>query len=376
MRGAKQSFGDDLMFRSYLRWRDERFARQDDAHKRIEPMEAGLDWLGIPRGEGDPVQALRAHMGQQVSQTHLLFRGEPVGPYHFENGLLRFPSPLTTETEENNWVTCRMAESRARQHAVLIVPHWNSSPAQYDRFCGCLKRLGITAACLTLPYHDSRRAAPAPVIHEMVSANLGRTFRSCRQAVLDARAAIDWLVSRGHRTVSLIGVSLGTSIASIVAAHDERVSGLVLLLAASRFGQAVWTGRATQHVRLALEGHITPEHLDEVWSPLSPATHVPHLVARAVPLLTIWAADDQVFLPDLAREFVRSCASHGLRHAEHRLPCGHYTAGLFPYNLWAAVAAIRFLSRNVWSDGKHGSGGDRSTDGAPPVSSGSSRAAA
>ena len=45
----------------------------------------------------------------------------------------------------------------------------------------------------------------------MVSANLGLTIRSCRQAVLEGRMVLDWLTQRGHQRIGVLGVSLGTA---------------------------------------------------------------------------------------------------------------------------------------------------------------------
>ena len=39
----------------------------------------------------------------------------------------------------------------------------------------------------------------------IVSANVGRTAQVCRQAVLDARRAIQWLALQGYESIGILG---------------------------------------------------------------------------------------------------------------------------------------------------------------------------
>ena len=127
---------------------------------------------------------------------------------------------------------------------------------------------------MSLPYHDQRRPESQKLAAFMVSANLGRTIRSCRQAVLEARLAVMWLERQGYKRIGVVGSSLGSSIASIVAAHDSRVRVAALVMTAGHFGEVVWTGLATQHIRLALDGRLTLAQLNQVWSLISPISYV------------------------------------------------------------------------------------------------------
>jgi pimeloyl-ACP methyl ester carboxylesterase len=181
----------------------------------------------------------------------------------------------------------------------------------------------------------------------MVSANLSRTIRSCRQAVLDARRVLDWLKASGYDRLGVLGCSLGSSIATIVAAHDERVNATAMLLLASRFGNVVWTSRATRHIRRAMDRHITLDELDEVWSLLSPISYMRALRSRDIPVLVVSAREDAVFQPYLTEEIMAAYRDVGIRHEWRRLPCGHYTLGNFPFSLYVLLAAIRFFRKHL-----------------------------
>ncbi len=106
----------------------------------------------------------------------------------------------------NNVVTVRIfpAQSTQRRHesgkAVVVLPQWNSNAEGHVGLCRLLARFGVTALRLSLPYHDRAPSDPSSQRAEyIVSSNVGRTLHANRQAVLDAKRAIDWLASRGLR---------------------------------------------------------------------------------------------------------------------------------------------------------------------------------
>jgi pimeloyl-ACP methyl ester carboxylesterase len=181
----------------------------------------------------------------------------------------------------------------------------------------------------------------------MVSANLGLTIRSCRQAVLEARLALDWLQTRGYRRIALIGASLGTAIGSVVASHDSRINAVALLSLASDFGQVVWTSRATRHIRQAIEEDLTAEQLAEIWSLFSPIHYVHSLAAQNIPVFAVSGREDAVFQPHLTEELLRAYRTHGVRYERQVLPCGHYTMGSPPFSYLMLWSLQRFLKREL-----------------------------
>jgi hypothetical protein len=198
---------------------------------------------------------------------------------------------------------------------------------------------------MTMPYHGERNVPGASLADGMVSSNIGRTIRSSRQAVLEAKLAIEWLEKRGYSKIGLVGVSLGSSIAFLVAAHDLRVRAACYMLLASNFGEVVWTGTATAHIRQGLERHISREELRFLWSLISPITFVSHLRDRPLQTYVISAKHDGVFIPPLTQEILGALHDHGVHHRSTLLNCGHYTAGMFPFSAMNLALVIRFLRR-------------------------------
>ncbi|HVX14283.1 MAG TPA: hypothetical protein VHC22_24065 [Pirellulales bacterium] len=313
----------------------------------VEPYSCGLELLtgGEPRGEA--LAELKAFVNDRLADSQRFFTPQACDDYQLKGDLLTFASPVVTETPQNNRASCRLFECKRRDRAVLILPHWNATADGYDRLAWSLKLGGVTALRMTLPYHAQRRDGARRIASQMVSANLGRTIRSCRQAVLEARLALDWLDQRGYRRLGIIGSSLGSSIASIVAGHDERVRAVVFLLMASRFGEVVWTGRATRHIRKALDGRLASSDLNEVWSILSPISYVRQLGEFRTSALIVSARQDNVFLPYLTQEIVNAYRAGRVDHQWLTLACGHYTLGRFPYSLQAFAASLRFLRKRL-----------------------------
>jgi pimeloyl-ACP methyl ester carboxylesterase len=261
----------------------------------------------------------------------------------YDGHSLVFTSPIATETPANDRVICCVFEGNETTRAVVVVPHWNAPVSAYDMLAKVLRWAGIAVVVMSLPYHAGRRPESLRLASPMVSPNLGRTIRSCRQAVLEARLVLGWLERRGFRRIGIIGASLGSSIASIVAAHDARVHTVALLLTTGHFGEAVWTGRATRHIRQAFEERLTVTQLNDIWSVISPISYVNQLGDRNVPILVVSGRDDAVFQPKLTARFIDALKDRGITPRWRVLPCGHYTLGTFPFSLAAMGSVLRFL---------------------------------
>src|SRR5262249_44803140 len=154
---------------------------------------------------------------------------------------------------------------------------------------------GLSALRLSLPYHDLRMPPELERADYMLSANVGRTIQAVRQAVIDCRAALDWLAARGHTRLAILGTSLGSCIALIAMAHDARVSTTVQNHISPYFADVVWTGISTRHVRSGLEGALRLEELRQIWLPLSPKAYLERLVGADKKSLLIHARYDHSF---------------------------------------------------------------------------------
>jgi pimeloyl-ACP methyl ester carboxylesterase len=311
-------------------------------------MDVGLELLVEDAQSAQPLEVLRKYCLDQRDHSDLFFqpRGE-TWDYGRDGDMIHFQSPIITETTVNNRAVGRVFETRRRERAILLLPHWNATAVGVDRLARLLRAAGIATLRLSLPYHDQRRPASMKLANHMVSANLGRTIRSCRQAILEARLAIAWLQEQGYKRIGVLGSSLGSSIASIVAAHDNRVQAVALVLTAGHFGEVVWTGRATRHIRQALERRITLADLNQIWSVISPSSYVDRLQGRNLPLLVLSGREDEVFPPYLTTRFIEELRARGVPHRWKLFRCGHYTMGTFPFSVLALHSIIRFFHKTL-----------------------------
>jgi hypothetical protein len=212
-----------------------------------------------------------------------------------------------------------------------------------------LNFFGLSALRLSLPYHDLRMPEGLSRAEYMLSPNLGRTLQAMRQAVIDSRAAIDWLQAQGYTQFAILGTSIGSCVANITMAHDDRLCFSVQNHVSPYFADVVWTGISTRHVRAGLEGHVTLEDLRQIWLPISPKAYIRKLVGTGKASLLIHGLYDHSFLPRLSKTVLQDYKDLGLPHSVLKLYCGHYTSGEFPFNIFLGHAMCRYLQKNMRS---------------------------
>jgi len=251
---------------------------------------------------------------------------------------LRFTSPVKTPYPENDRVNARWypapAEKQAGKpkQAIVVMPQWNADAFSHNALCSLFNRFGVSALRLSKPYHDIRRPAELERSDYAVSANIGRTISACRQAVVDIRCCLDWLEEQGYEQFGILGTSLGSCYAFIASAHDPRLRVNAFNHASTSFGDVVWTGQSTRHIRQSFEdAGLTQERLRAVWSSISPVSYMQRFAAHPKRVLVVHAHYDLTFLEKYSLEVVRSFAELGVDFVSKELPCGHYTTGETPF---------------------------------------------
>jgi hypothetical protein len=289
----------------YARWIqawENRLARRD-TNRVVRPFEWGLEWLGLAGGGEDPGARIREYVNLALGDSEAFFSCRRLEDYRLDDGHLTFPSPRESPYPENNLVHADFFPARQRRRAVVVLPQWNAGVTGHAGLCRLLNRFGICALRLSLPYHGRRMPSELDRADYHVSSNIGRTIHACRQSIVDTRACLDWLEMQGYRRLGVLGTSLGAAMACIAAAHDARVRAGVYNHFSTYFGDVIWTGLSTRHVRQGLEGHVTQDELREYWKAISPVVYVPRFVGRNVPSLLIRGRYDTTFLPEFAGQF-------------------------------------------------------------------------
>jgi len=253
---------------------------------------------------------------------------------------LRFTSPVRTPYPENDVVNARWypapegdgkGKKRPKQ-AMIVMPQWNADAFSHNALCTLFNRFGVSALRLSKPYHDVRRPSELERSDYAVSSNIGRTMAACRQAVVDIRSCLDWLEGQGYEQFGVLGTSLGSCYAFIAAAHDPRLRVCAFNHASTSFGDVVWTGQSTRHVRAAFQqAGLTHDDLRSVFAAASPNVYMERFAAHPKRALVVHATYDLTFLREFSLEVLASFDRLGVDYVSKVLPCGHYTTGETPY---------------------------------------------
>ena len=256
---------------------------------------------------------------------------------------LRFTSPERTPYAENDLVNARWFPAPAHKdpsrpkQAIVVLPQWNADAFSHNALCRVFNRMGISALRLSKPYHDIRRPTELARSDYAVSANIGRTISACRQAVVDIRCCIDWLEEQGYEHFGVLGTSLGSCYAFLASAHDKRIRVNAFNHASTSFGDVVWAGQSTRHIRRGLEdAGLTQERLRALWSAISPISYYEKFASRTSAgsdkkVLLVYAEYDLTFPKEYSLQVVDAFRRHGVNFEPRVLPCGHYTTGETPY---------------------------------------------
>ena len=290
--------------------------------------------------------------GEMVAASDQFFAHPPSSDYTLDGGRLVYPSAVVTPHAENNLVRARYFPARSaagRRRAVLVLPQWNADADGHVGLCRLLNRFGLTALRLSLPYHDERKPADLRRADYIVSANVGRTAQVCRQAVLDARRAIQWLAREGYEHIGILGTSLGSCLSMLTTCHEPLVRAQALNHISPYFADVVWRGLSTRHVRAGLNGHITLDQLRQLWMPISPQFYLDRLAGRELRTLLVYARYDLTFPVDLSRHLVDAFRDKCVPFQLSVLPCGHYSTGSAPFKYLDGAVLTRFLYNSLQS---------------------------
>jgi len=277
---------------------------------------------------------------------------------------LRFTSPERTPYPENDLVNARWFPAPAHKdparpkQAIVVMPQWNADGFSHNSLCTMFNRMGVSALRLSKPYHDIRRPAELERSDYAVSANVGRTISACRQAVVDIRCCLDWLEEQGYEHFGVLGTSLGSCYGFLASAHDARLRVNAFNHASTAFGDVVWAGQSTLHIRAGLEAAgLTQDRLRALWAPVSPISYYTKFASAEAGgpqkrVLMVYAKYDLTFPLEYSLKVIEAARHSGLNYEVRMLPCGHYTTGETPYKFidgwymgWFVYRAFRALRK-------------------------------
>jgi hypothetical protein len=130
-------------------------------------------------------------------------------------------------------------------------------------------------------------------------------------------------------------------------AHEPRIGLSVQNHVSPYFADVVWKGISTRHVRKGLERNITLEELRKIWMPISPRAYFKKLSGTGQKSMLVHALYDYSFPPDLSQIVLQDYRQLGVPHSSFALRCGHYTSGVFPFNVVLGYAMCRYIRKNL-----------------------------
>jgi len=332
------------MYHNWLdRW-DERRAQRGEEGKNATAFTLGADLAFQGTKKVESIDEFCALADRAVADP--AFFDEPAGGdqnFQRQGEWLNFASDIATDVRENNVVWAKITESGSFKRALVVFHHWNAR-ARSNQIARFLSKSGTTVVEIAMPYHFERSRPGSTHADYMLSPNLGRTIQSVRQGVLDGRKLIRWLKSEGYGEISVLGMSLGSWVAGLIAAHDPAVSKASLFLTAGSLADMIWTGRATRSIRNSLAPHLELPDLRRAWAPLDLKNYAHRLARPGLALHVVLAKRDKVVLPELSERFMQKLITAGARPDILRLSCGHYSLAMPPYILLAGWSLKRFLS--------------------------------
>lgn len=210
-----------------------------------------------------------------------------------------FPSPMTTDIEENNTVHGLYFQPPGKGPfpGVVVLHILGGDYILSQTVANALARNGVAAVAIRMPYYGERRRAGHP--RRMLSRNVEESVVGMTQAVLDIRQSVAWLRSRPEvddLDLGVTGISLGGLMSALSATAEPRIRKVGIQLAGGDLAKAIWDGmnKETAGFRedwLAKGG--TRESFIAALAPVDPTTHGHLLKGRKVLMLA--ARQDEIF---------------------------------------------------------------------------------
>jgi hypothetical protein len=115
-------------------------------------------------------------------------------------------------------------------------------------------------------------------------------------------------------------------------AHDPRLQVCAFNHASTQFGDVVWTGQSTRHIRAAFEqAGLDQTTVRGIFEAISPMSYMSRFAQHPKRCLVVHATYDLTFLEEFSLDVLKNFDEHHVDYVSKVLPCGHYTTGETPY---------------------------------------------
>ena len=334
-----------------MSWLEQRIRRYEqmrfdqEPNRRRLPFAWGLEHMGGDPTDSNPRAFLDRFVEETVSHSDAWYAATPADDYALDGDVLTFTSAIASPWPENNRVHAQLFRARRSGPAVVVLAQWNARWEEQQSVCHWLRKLGITAVKMSLPYHDRRAIPGHPRADHLVGPNIGLTMQAGRQAVVDVRRTLRWLEQQGYDRLGVLGTSIGSAIGFITMCHEPALRAGAFLHASTYFGEVVSHGLTTTNVWESLSAGVSRDELRRYWSPISPFPYISKLRGAERRILLITGRYDPTFWPEFTEALLQELRNEQVGFESLSLPCGHYSMGVLPFSYIAGYRFGKFLQR-------------------------------
>ncbi|HEX4335491.1 MAG TPA: alpha/beta hydrolase family protein [Polyangiaceae bacterium] len=134
-------------------------------------------------------------------------------------------------------------DTRSRRNCLLYIHGWLEPGSWVEEafvFPRWLRELDVDIVHVSLPFHGRRNTRGALFSGEFYwTADLVRSFEGIRQALWDARSLMGWLRRQGYERVGATGISLGGSLAMLLACLEPLPDYVIPIVCHTMLAEAV-----------------------------------------------------------------------------------------------------------------------------------------
>lgn len=260
---------------------------------------------------------------------------------------ITFRSGLANRIEMNQYFTVRSKLSynkRFTRHAVIVISE-SFAKDYYQTLPRLFSKFGMSVFQVPLPFHFGRGGDVQGAEKYVLSADLGQTLHSTRQAVMDVLQTVRWLRSKGYLRISVVGFCYGGLIAGLAAAHSEEISRCAMVVSGGSMADVVWSGDSFVGAKAQLSQHLTLDEVRACWKLANLETHAEKLARPDFELMLLSGKVDNIVKKPVVDRLRSSLVNADVDFKDVTLPTGHASMGVFPNNVLAAKQLLSFLYR-------------------------------
>lgn len=247
-----------------------------------------------------------------------------------------FPSPIESAHKENNTVHAEYYHPAkpGRYPGVIVLDITGGDQSLSRMIATYLAQNNIGTLFVQMAYYGPRRPPGSKL--RMLMTDIPHSMAAVRQTVLDIRVASAWLASRpdiDRKRIGILGTSLGSFVATLVAETEPRFDRVVLLLGGGGLVDAFYDHPQAKPYRMAYElVGGTKDKVKQMIAPVDPITMADRMKGRN--MLMVCASRDEIVPPSSSKALWEAMGQPKIIWYDTT----HYGAALFIPKLLPIVA--------------------------------------